>query len=87
MPKAKDYTGVRFGRIVGLRPTEKRRNKQIVWVWKCDCGDEFEQVAGNFSFSGHSGGCPECVKKASVDTASRINKTHGVPKSAWCRLF
>lgn len=90
MTKAKDCTGVRFGRIVGLRPTEKRRNNQVVWVWKCDCGEEFEQVAGNFWARSNSAGCPICVKKATIEKAAYINKTHGMSKSkeykSWAKI-
>lgn len=31
--------GVRFGKLVVLEKTNKRRNKSIVWKCKCDCGN------------------------------------------------
>ena len=37
--KAKDLTGQRFGRLVALRPTDMRKNGQIVWECQCDCGN------------------------------------------------
>lgn len=90
MTKAKDCTGVRFGRIVGLRPTEKRRNKQIVWVWKCDCGNEFEQVAGTFRYKNDSSGCPECARRNKILKTAGQNATHRMSKSkeyqSWCRI-
>lgn len=41
MPKLKDLTGMRFGRLVVLeRDTEDARNKKYVyWKCKCDCGN------------------------------------------------
>lgn len=37
----KDITGQRFGRLVALEPTSKRRWKgSVVWRCRCDCGSE-----------------------------------------------
>jgi len=35
----KDLSGQRFGALVVLASTEERRNKQVVWKCKCDCGN------------------------------------------------
>lgn len=35
---ARDITGMRFGKLTALRPTEKRYGKSIIWECKCDCG-------------------------------------------------
>ena len=37
--RAKDLTGQRFGRLIAVRPTEKRSGNAIVWECKCDCGN------------------------------------------------
>lgn len=34
----RDITGQKFGRLTALRPTEERKNGQVVWLCKCDCG-------------------------------------------------
>ena len=39
MPLAKDYTDKRFGTLVAIGPTEKRRGSGVVWAFQCDCGD------------------------------------------------
>lgn len=36
---AKNVSGQRFGRLIAIRPTEKRVRRQIVWGCKCDCGN------------------------------------------------
>ena len=37
----KDITGLRFGRLVAIEPTEKRDyNGMVYWRCKCDCGKE-----------------------------------------------
>ena len=35
----KDLTGQRFGRLVAIRSTEKRRSSSVVWECICDCGN------------------------------------------------
>ena len=36
--KEKDITGIRFGRLVAVRPLGKYRNFQLYWECRCDCG-------------------------------------------------
>ena len=38
MPAKRDLSKEKFGRLQPLYPTEKRKNKSIVWVCQCDCG-------------------------------------------------
>ena len=38
----KDITNQRFGRLVALYPTEERQGGKVVWLCKCDCGNEVE---------------------------------------------
>ncbi len=35
----KDLAGKRFGRLIALHPTEKRKNRHIIWLCRCDCGN------------------------------------------------
>lgn len=35
----KDIAGVRYGRLVAIRPTDKRIGNAVVWECKCDCGN------------------------------------------------
>lgn len=43
----KDLSGKRFGRLVAIRPTEKRYHKNIVWECQCDCGNIAHVPAAN----------------------------------------
>ena len=36
--KKNDLSGLRFGRLVALRPTEERKRGFVVWECQCDCG-------------------------------------------------
>lgn len=38
----KDISGQRFGRLVAIKPTDKRYDGKVVWQCKCDCGNQIE---------------------------------------------
>lgn len=84
----RDHTLVRYGKIVGIEPTENRAYEQVVWRWKCDCGNVFESVPGNFVKRG-KGQCPECNNTERRQQLSS-RKTHGKTKTkeyrCWARL-
>lgn len=46
---AKDITGQRFGSLVAIKPTDKRKHGYIVWVCKCDCGKEVEVCSSHLT--------------------------------------
>ena len=37
--RRKDISGMRFGSLVAIAPTEERKHGSIVWECKCDCGN------------------------------------------------
>ena len=41
----KDLTGRRFGRLVAVKDTGKRVNRNAIWLCRCDCGGETNQRA------------------------------------------
>jgi hypothetical protein len=44
-PKAKDLTGLKFGKLTALRPSGKSNHYGIIWIVRCECGKEFEKGA------------------------------------------
>ena len=56
MSKPLDITGMRFGRLTAIRPTEKRSHGRVVWECKCDCGNTVFAVASNLK-DGNTGSC------------------------------
>jgi hypothetical protein len=40
-----DIKGLRSGKLVALEPTTERRNNHIVWLCKCDCGNDHHVIA------------------------------------------
>lgn len=52
-PGQRDISGLRFGKLVALRPTERRgSNGDTVWLCRCDCGNEVTAELGRLT-----GGC------------------------------
>ena len=55
---ANDITGLRFGKLVAVRPTEKRNsNRSVIWECRCDCGrtiyaSEIDLQRGNIKSCG-----------------------------------
>ena len=56
--RAKDLTGQRFDRLVAIRPTANRSGNSVIWLCRCDCGNEVEVSANNLIREGtRSCGC------------------------------
>lgn len=62
--KVNDISGQKFGRLTAIRDTGKRKNAQVVWMCKCDCGEE-KEVRGEDLRSGSIKSCG-CLKKDSL---------------------
>ncbi len=46
-PSAKDIRGQRFGRLVALRSTGKKVGSNMIWLCRCDCGQQTEASTSN----------------------------------------
>lgn len=59
MPKVKDLTGQRFGRLVALNRTGRHDKKgSVYWRCRCDCGNELEVTENSLVFGNYrSCGC------------------------------
>lgn len=60
MPRAKDLTGMRFGELTAVKPTDKRDSGSIVWECACDCGQTCDVSARNL-VNGHTKSCGHLV--------------------------
>lgn len=59
-----DLTGKRFGKLTVLKPTNRRdKSRNIIWLCKCDCGNERYIVSKNLT-SGETKSCG-CLMKES----------------------
>ena len=53
---AKDLSGMRFGRLTALYPTDTRKRKDVIWHCQCDCGKEAD-VPSSWLISGNKTSC------------------------------
>lgn len=56
----KDLTNRRFGKLVAIKPTDKRIHRSVVWICRCDCGNEIKIAAKELT-NGNKKNCG-CVK-------------------------
>lgn len=52
----KDIRGLKFGRLTAIEPTEERDRGEVVWRFRCDCGNEILRAQSLVS----RGGCKSC---------------------------
>lgn len=62
----RDLTGLRFGRLTAIRYAGNGSNRSARWVFRCDCGTEFETDGGSVT-RGLTRSCG-CLRK---ETAAR----------------
>ena len=70
MPAARDLSKEKFGRLQPLYPTDKRKNKSIVWMCRCDCETE-KEIPAYFMTGGKVKSCG-CLKKKQIDNLKEI---------------
>ena len=57
---AKDLTGLKFGMLTAIQPTEERNHSYIVWECKCNCGNMCKTSSLNL-LSGDTQSCG-CIR-------------------------
>lgn len=70
-----DLTNKKFNRLVGIRPTSKRKDNKIIWLFLCDCG-KYKEFIGREVKSGHVKSCG-CLNLERTTAMGSSNKTHG----------
>jgi hypothetical protein len=69
--KAIDLSGVRFGRLIAL--TQHRIGIRLMWLCRCDCGNERFVQAGNLQKQGGTKSCG-CLN---LERFKAMIRTHG----------
>ena len=60
MRQFKDITGQRFGKLTALYPTEKRQGSNIIWKFRCDCGNLVDRTTSHIPVDA---ACSKCKPK------------------------
>ena len=68
---ANDISGQRFGRLVALRPIPERKNGNVMWECKCDCGNITIGRSSELR-SGHKLSCGCLSKERAAETVARF---------------
>lgn len=78
MPRKIDLTGCKFGRWTVLYECEERRNKNIYWHCKCECGNEKDVRGGDLRNGASSScGCYGKEQTAKSNTKNLLNQKFG----------
>ena len=48
--KAKNITGLRFGRLLALNPVGFGADRLVIWQYQCDCGNLYEAEGGYVTY-------------------------------------
>lgn len=63
-----NLTGKRFGRLVALHSTDKRKDNKIIWECKCDCGN-LHHTLGRYLSDGDTKSCG-CLNKEKLQAGT-----------------
>ena len=67
--KQKDITGMCFGYLTAIEPTEKRERRDVVWLCRCKCGKEVEVPATRLILN-NTLSCG-CIQKETIKRAKK----------------
>lgn len=88
MAKAKDMTGMRFGRLTVLSRGENikyRSQQHCAWVCECDCGN-ITTVAGYCLRSGHTQSCGCLGREKRLASATKHGHSESKLYLVWCGI-
>ena len=66
----RDLSGQKFGKLLAIKPLDKRKRKKVVWLCKCDCGNYCE-IVGTSLTSNNAKSCG-CLTKRHGMFGTRI---------------
>ena len=72
-----DLINQRFGKLIVLKKTDIRKNKNVIWECLCDCGN-IHYVPSNLLLNGKVKSCG-CLSSYGEETISKILKENEVP--------
>jgi len=66
----KNLTGMKFGRLTAIRPTEQKQGTCVIWECQCDCGS-IAYVSSRKLACGHTQSCGCLQKEKAADIAKK----------------
>lgn len=80
--KIRDIAGLRFGRLIAIRPTEQRQSHSVVWECICDCGNICYRNTNSLS-TGNERSCG-CLH---AEVVGAMRRTHGQSRTPMHRIW
>ena len=72
----KDISGQRFGHLVVIEPAGRKKDRSILWLCQCDCGNK--TIVGGCSLrNGHTTSCGCSVRNAQFEKSGLLGKRIG----------
>lgn len=65
-----NIAGQRFERLVAIEDVGRNKHKQVIWLCKCDCGNEIEVTTASLR-KGHTRSCGCLQKEAARENTSK----------------
>lgn len=85
--KAKDLTGLRFGRLTAIRKDGgKVKGGSLVWICACECGKDNIRVPSSDLISGNTTSCG-CAMSEFAKSLTDYNKEHHTIDGAFVPLL
>lgn len=82
MPRAKDLTGVCFGRLLAIARVGTSNSGNAIWECQCECGNTTSVTQGNLA----AGNVKSCGCLAREETRTR-SRTHGLSRTKEYRCY
>lgn len=80
MPKQRDLSGKRFGRLTAQKRSHRANDGKAVWQCRCDCGLDTE-VLTHLLVSGRTQSCGCLSRELSARRMATSNLSHGMSRS------
>ena len=80
--RAKDLTGMKFGRLFVVKRVENSKNGRAMFLCKCDCGNE-KSVVGKSLINCNTSSCGCLQKNATKKSNTKHGKRHSRLYSIW----
>ena len=83
--KSINHTGAKYGSVTGIEPTQDREHGQVVWKWRCSCGEVFYAAPSDF-VRGKRVSCYTCSKLKKIASATTHGKAGTKEYRSWSAI-
>lgn len=74
--RMKDLSNQKFGKLTAIKPVDKASNNHLIWLCKCDCGNETRVITDNLT-RGLTSSCG-CIKSKGEEKIATLLKENNI---------